>query len=89
MNKVLSTCNAAGQYLAPYVIYKFKNLYKDWINGDAPNTGLNSSKSGWMDFPQFTEWFKDKFIPQCNKYQLEKFIFWIITIPMFQWRRLI
>ena len=43
MYTVLSTCNAAGQYLAPDVIYKSKNLYNDWINGGPPNTGMNTS----------------------------------------------
>jgi len=75
MYTVLSTCNAAGFYLAPFVVYKSKYLYNDWVLGGPPNTSYSNSKSGWMETEQFTTWFKSKFVIHCNRRKTKKVLF--------------
>jgi hypothetical protein len=61
---VQGCCNAAGEFLPPYIIYKAKNLYKDWCNGPFM---YNTSQSGWMEESTFFEWMDRMFIPRVSK----------------------
>ena len=65
MFTVLFCCNAAGNYLPPYVIYKGQasNMFDTWMIGGPPNTSYNMTKSGWMEDYVFEAWFKDVFLP--------------------------
>jgi len=55
-------CNAAGQYLPPFVIYKNKTIYPSWTEDGPPGTKYTVSPSGWMESCQFIEWFKGIFL---------------------------
>ena len=60
--------SAAGKVLPPYVIYRGKNLYKDWTTGGPPGTLYNTSANGWMESQHFLEWFKGQFLPQTAEF---------------------
>ena len=45
--------NAAGDYLPPMVVYKAKNLYQGWTEGDPAGTIYDSTPSGWFDAETF------------------------------------
>ena len=65
-------CNAVGEYLPPYIIYKGKNLYKNNCLNGPPNTLYNVSKNGWMEEPLFYEWFSKMFVTRVNQLPGEK-----------------
>ena len=64
---ILFTCNAAGNILSPYVIYKDKNLHTTQTVNGSENTTYNCTNSGWMEDPVFEIWFKTYFIPYLNR----------------------
>ena len=41
--------NAAGESLAPYVVYKAEYLWSTWTEGDPQYTRYDRIKSGWFD----------------------------------------
>ena len=51
-------CNAAGNFMPPFVIYKAKTLYQSWTEDGPIGAKYTVSPSGWMESLQFTEWFK-------------------------------
>lgn len=59
---VLGCGSASGERLPPYVIYKGKNLWTSWTHGGPAGTLYAVSESGWMERPQFLEWFKKLFL---------------------------
>jgi hypothetical protein len=61
MYTVAMCCNAAGQYLPPFVVYKSKNLYDQWTgvdNSGPDGAAYSCSESGWMEFDTFKLWFQ-------------------------------
>ncbi|XP_076446127.1 uncharacterized protein LOC143283731 [Babylonia areolata] len=54
--------SAAGLVLPPYVIYKGKNLYHEWMQGGPQGTRYNTSENGWMEGPLFLDWFQNIFL---------------------------
>jgi hypothetical protein len=57
-------CNAAGDFLSPYVIYKGTPgmLQTPWLSGAPKGTAFNATKSGWMEDYVFESWFRNKFV---------------------------
>ena len=56
-------CGAAdGTRLPPYVVYKGKNLWSSWTMGGPAGTLYTASESGWMERPNFLDWFKKLFL---------------------------
>ena len=56
-------CGAAdGTKLPPYVVYKGKNLWSSWKMGGPAGTLYTASESGWMERPNFLDWFKKLFL---------------------------
>ena len=68
-------CNAAGQYLPPYIIYKNKTIYPCWTEGGPPGTKFTVSPSGWMESDQFIEWFRGIFLEGTAKLVGPKVLF--------------
>ncbi|XP_074651252.1 uncharacterized protein LOC141910034 [Tubulanus polymorphus] len=66
MYTVVECCSADGNFLAPYVVYKAKNLYESWCTGGPERARYNVSDSGWMETPQFSEWFKKVFLEETK-----------------------
>ena len=56
-------CGAAdGTRLPPYILYKGKNLYRDWTTGGPAGALYGMSSSGWMESENFLSWFKKCFL---------------------------
>ncbi len=66
-------CNAKGDFLPPYIIYKAKHLYNTWCLGGPPDTAYNTSPSGWMEADQFYQWFESLFLKHTTT--MSKLIF--------------
>lgn len=60
---VLGCGSASGERLPPYVVYKGKNLWTTWVRGGPAGTLYAVSESGWMERPQFLDWFRKLFLP--------------------------
>lgn len=56
-------CNAAGQYLPPFIVYKAKSrLMEEWCTEGPDDAVYTISPSGWMETDQFMQWFTVVFI---------------------------
>ena len=64
---VLFCCNAAGQYLPPYTIFKGKYLMNTHVTGGFEGAGYNCSDSGWMMDFNFEAWLAQCFVPQTRE----------------------
>lgn len=64
---VMFTICANGVMLPPYVVFKSKNLYPEWLEGGPPGTHFNRSKSGWFDHDIFEDWFEKIALPYLRK----------------------
>ena len=59
--------SADGKMLAPYVVYKAKNLYESWCQGGPKGTRYNATPSGWFDMYIFEDWFKKSFLAEVRR----------------------
>lgn len=50
-------CNASGEFLPLYVLFKGKNLQNTWVKGGPEGCKYQVSTNGWMEIPQFYDWF--------------------------------
>ena len=64
---VLVCGSAAGNLMAPYTVYKGKNLYDNWTKGGPTGAGYGVSSSGWMESANFEAWFQTMFVPAMAK----------------------
>ena len=55
--------NSLGQYLAPMVVYKAKNLYSNWMEGGPQGCVYEATANGWFDSRTFEIWFEKVFVP--------------------------
>jgi len=53
MYTVAICCNAAGQFLPPYIVYKAKSIYDLWTQNGPERAEYTYSDSGWMETQQF------------------------------------
>ena len=58
--------NAAGQFLAPMIVYKALNVYQGWTES---GTLYDATKSGWFDSGTFERWFFQIFLPEALKHK--------------------
>lgn len=54
---VMFCVSASGTTLPPYIVYKARNLYPEWMQGGDADYQYNRSKSGWFDGNIFEDWF--------------------------------
>lgn len=71
---VLMCCNAIGEFLPMYINYKGLHLYTTWCNNGPVNARYNCSPSGWMEGPQFLDWFQNSFVPETSKLEGKKLL---------------
>lgn len=65
---VLNCCNAHGDYIAPFVVYKSKGrLYSSWCLNGPEKTVYATSESGWMENDLFAKWLEKSFVPEIKK----------------------
>ena len=60
-------CCANGQRLPPFILYKAKNMYQQWMKGGPAGCRYGASESGWMDGANFLSWFKKLFLPAVGQ----------------------
>ena len=53
---VLECCNAMGDFIPPYILYKAQNLYTEWCVNGPTDAGFNITESGWMEEHAFYAW---------------------------------
>ncbi|XP_055838495.1 uncharacterized protein LOC129906661 [Episyrphus balteatus] len=58
---------ATGQLLPVYVVYKAKNVYKNWMEGDRPGSRYNATSHGWFDNRVFSDWFQTIYLPYARR----------------------
>lgn len=75
MYTVLACCNEFGSFLPVHIMFRGKRLMANWVKGGPANATYSTSKSGWMEGDQFSEWFNKTFIPHCNKLAGSKILF--------------
>lgn len=65
MYTVLFACNATGDFVPPYIIYKgtATQLHDTWVTGGPDDAAYNTTKSGWMEDYAFKAWLSDVFCP--------------------------
>ncbi|XP_065651325.1 uncharacterized protein LOC136079514 [Hydra vulgaris] len=61
-------CNANGELLPPYVVYKSESLWNTWMEHGPPKARYNRS-SGWFDSTCFEDWFFSLLLPRLKKAQ--------------------
>ena len=54
---VLSTISASGKNFPPFILYKGKNLYQEWMVNGPKNALYGVTENGWMETRVFTEYF--------------------------------
>ena len=64
---LLVCCNAAGDHLPPFVLYKAKTLDKSWMEGGVEGACYGVSKSGWMFDINFEGWIRGIFVPYVQQ----------------------
>lgn len=59
-------CNAIGDYLPYYFLFKGQNLYSTWVTGGPADCHYNVSENGWMESAKFIDWFRNVFIEKTK-----------------------
>ncbi|XP_067930748.1 uncharacterized protein [Watersipora subatra] len=64
----MACVNANGDKMPPFVIFKGKDLWDNWIpkSGDWPNKSYAASANGWMTSELFLNWFTKSFVPHVK-----------------------
>ena len=57
---------ASGKVLPLYIVYKGQNLYQAWTEEGPEGAAYTTSAKGWMESPQFMDWFLKIFLP-CTR----------------------
>jgi hypothetical protein len=64
---VLATIAADGSKLPPFIVYKGKKLWENWMSKDAyEGTTYAVADKGWMTEQVFLNWFKGQFLPKTK-----------------------
>lgn len=66
--------NAVGEMLPPYIIFKGKHKWSDWLYMGPLGSRMNVTKSGWMDSDTFEDWFEMHLLPVLQKKEGKKII---------------
>ena len=60
---VMFTCSPSGKYLPPFICYKAKLLYKNWMIGGPEGAYYGFTHSGWMEEIAYYNYLTKIFIP--------------------------
>ena len=58
--------SATGEYLAPMVVYKAKNMYEGWAADGITGAAYSATESGWFNMATFEQWFDEIFLPHVR-----------------------
>ena len=67
-------CNANGDFLPLYVIYKSNIIRESWTQTGPAGCRYNCSESGWMESVHFIEWFEKIFIDYVKEIEGAKLL---------------
>ena len=67
-------CNAAGDLLPPYVVYKGTPdiIQSTWVKGGPTDTAYSVSRSGWMEDYVLESWFKMRFVKWLDLKEIQR-----------------
>jgi hypothetical protein len=71
---IMFGATADGKMLPPYIVYKSKHMWTQWVTGGPPHARYNHSASGWFDANLFEDWFIHIVIPWANNLSGPKLI---------------
>ncbi|KAJ8910933.1 hypothetical protein NQ315_014353 [Exocentrus adspersus] len=63
-----------GSMLPPYIVFKSKYAYPDWILGGPEGVRYNRTISGWFDSDTFEDWFFQLALPHLRRKDGKKII---------------
>jgi hypothetical protein len=63
---LIKCISSDGRVLSPYVIFKTKVIYKDWVKA-LPDSYICASERGWTDDELCLKWFKEVFEPETRE----------------------
>lgn len=66
-NSVMFAAFGNGTLLPPYIVYKAKNIYPEWIKNGPTGARYNRSKNGWFDSFIFEDWFVNTALPVLKR----------------------
>jgi hypothetical protein len=70
---VLATVSADGYHFPPFIVFKGAGVQASWISDEAyPGTLYSASSNGWMEEPQFYQWFIKSFVPHVENLRIAK-----------------
>ncbi|KAJ8918218.1 hypothetical protein NQ315_014087 [Exocentrus adspersus] len=64
-NSVMFAVLGDGTMLPPYIVYKAKNMYSEWVENGPEGARYNRFPNGWFDCQIFEDWFS--FVANDNK----------------------
>lgn len=65
---------ADGTFLPPYVVFKAKYIYPDWVEGGPVGARFNRTSSGWFDSDVYEDWFFKLALPYLRRKEGRKVI---------------
>ncbi|CAH2109325.1 unnamed protein product [Euphydryas editha] len=69
---VMFCCNATGEFVPLYIIFKAKQKWTSWIQGAPAGTRMAVTKSGWIDAATFEDWFEEQLLPVLQQKEGKK-----------------
>lgn len=71
---VMFAGSADGTFLPPYIVFKSKYIYPDWIEDGPIGARYNRSSTGWFDSDLFEDWFFRLALPSLRRKEGKKII---------------
>lgn len=71
---IMFAASANGEMLPPYIVYKAKNLYPEWVIGGPQGAAYHRSKSGWFDALIFEDWYFKIALPCLRRKEGKKIL---------------
>lgn len=71
---VMFCSNAEGEFVPPYIIYKGKQKWSNWLMGAPRGTRMAVTPSGWIDAATFDDWFEQQLLPVLKKKEGKKVV---------------
>ncbi|CAH2090637.1 unnamed protein product [Euphydryas editha] len=69
---VMFCCNATGEFVPLYIIFKAKQKWTSWIQGAPAGTRMAVTNSGWIDAATFEDWFEEQLLPVLQQKEGKK-----------------
>lgn len=67
-------CSGRCNFFAPYIGYRAKNVYSEWVMNGPPSSCYNRSKNEWFNSDIFSDWFNKIAYPYLRRLEGQKII---------------